>query len=185
LANQATDDALVMPVTIRRASVGDAGAIAEIGARGWRAAYRGILPEAFLAGLTVSSREIAWRTMLEQERRDDAPAWIAERGGRPIGFVHNGPPRDEDVPAAAVEIYAIYVLPEAWRGGAGRALMDAATGHWRGRRAQDFVLWVLEANTRGRSFYQAVGWRPDGVRQEIDFGGFSAVEVRYTWRSPA
>ena len=164
---------------IRPARIDDAGAIAEIGVRGWQEAYRGILPGDFLDRLSVTAREVAWRTMLSSDEAGAAPAWLAERDGRAVGFVASGPPRDEDVPLPAAEVYAIYVLPDAWRHGAGRALLAAAVEHWRARGTSTIVLWVLEANARGRAFYEAQGWRPDGGRQEIDFGGFSAIEIRY------
>lgn len=164
---------------VRRAVVSDARAIAEIRVSGWQAAYRGILPHDFLAGLSVSASEVAWRSMLESDVIGGAPAWIAERNGRAIGFVASGPPRDEDVPLPGAEIYAIYVLPDAWRRGAGRALLTTAVDHWRGRGATALVLWVLEANVRGRGFYESLGWIPDGTRQQIDIGGFTTPEVRY------
>ena len=166
-------------LAVRRAGLADARAIAEIAVAGWRAAYRGILPDDFLAGLRVDAREAGWREWLAGDVDGGAPAWVAELDGRVIGFVSSGPPRDDDVPLPAAEIYAIYVRPDAWRGGAGRKLLAAATDHWLERGAGTLLLWVLEANARGRAFYEAMGWHPDGGRQEIEFGGFSAIEIRY------
>jgi GNAT superfamily N-acetyltransferase len=169
-------------IRIRLATTADARSIAGIGVRGWQAAYRGILPAAFLAGLNVAAREAAWQSMLESDEERRAPSWIAERDGRTIGFVAGGPPRDDDVPLPGAEVYAIYVDPDAWRNGAGRALLATAVAHWFGRGATTMVLWVLEANARGRAFYEAMGWEADGRRQEIDFGGFYVSEVRYRKR---
>ena len=42
------------------------------------------------------------------------------------------------------------------------------------------LVWVLEANTRGRTFYEALG----GVvvrTQPIEIGGVSRSEVAYGW----
>jgi len=167
---------------IRRAGPADARAIAEVTVAGWQAAYRGILPADFLARLSVTAREAAWQSMLGSDEEEGAPAWIAERDRRGIGFVASGPPRDEDVLLPGAEIYAIYVFPDAWRSGAGRALLTTAADHWRGRGVTTLVLWVLEANVAGRAFYEAMGWSADGRRQEIDFGAFSAPEVRYRLR---
>ena len=176
-----TDSAgmLASRILIRRASVGDARAIAEIGVKGWQAAYRGILPEDFLAGLPVAPREVAWRSMLESDQDGGAPAWLAELDGTTVGFVASGPPRDDDVSLPAAEVYAIYVLPETWRRGIGRALLNVAVDHWRERGTTTLVLWVLEQNIHGRAFYEKIGWRADGRHQEIDFGGFTAPEIRY------
>ena len=166
-------------LTIRRAAADDARDIAEIGVAGWQAAYRAILPAGFLAGLNAAARETAWRVRLESDEAGDEPSWVAERSGRVVGFVASGPPRDEDVPLSAAEVYAIYVLPEMWRGGAGRALLATAVDDWRRRGADAMVLWVLEANSAGRAFYEAMGWQPDGTRQQVDFGAFQAPEIRY------
>ena len=138
---------------IRRATVADARAIAEISVRSWQTAYRGIMPDEFLAGMSIDAREVALASRLESDEADKAPAWVADHGGAPIGFVSSGPPRDEDVPLPAAEIYAIYVLPSAWRRGAGRALMTAALDEWQVRGVTTLVLWVLEANSKARSFY--------------------------------
>ena len=166
-------------LAVRRASVADARAIAEIGVRGWQAAYRGILPDDFLAGLSAAAREVAWRSLLESDEAGGAPAWLAERDGCAVGFVASGPPRDSDLPLPAAEIYAIYVLPDGWRSGAGRALMSTAVDHWLARGVTTLVLWVLEANVRGRAFYEALGWEADGTSQPLDMGGFAIREVRY------
>ena len=164
---------------VRRAAADDAREIAEIGVAGWRAAYRAILPAGFLAGLNAAAREIAWRVRLESDEAGGEPSWVAEREGHVLGFVASGPPRDEDVPVPAAEVYAIYVLPEMWRGGAGRAMLTTAVDDWRRRGAATMVLWVLEANSAGRAFYEAMGWQPDGTHQQVDFGAFQAPEIRY------
>jgi len=179
-------------VRIRRATAADAHTIAEIMVRGWQTAYRGILPDDFLAGLSVGAREIAWRMRLESGDNGEGPIWVAEVAGATIGFVSCGPPRDEDLQVRdyasdrqserlkrSLEIYAIYVDPASWRSGAGRALLETATTHLHARGATTLVLWVLEQNANGRAFYEAMGWRPDGRRQMLDLGGFTVPEVRY------
>jgi GNAT superfamily N-acetyltransferase len=172
------------PAIIRRAVAGDARAIAEVGVKGWQAAYRGLLPDDFLAGLSVTARETAWRAMLEADTQGDAPSWVAEVDGDVVAFLSSGPPRDEDVHRPAAEVYAIYVLPTAWRGGIGRALMKTAIAHWRAARIDVLVLWVLEENAQGRAFYESVGWRPDGARQTIALGGVTTIEIRYRYHRP-
>lgn len=179
-------------VDIRPATAADAQAIAEISVHGWQTAYRGILPDDFLAGLSVGPREVAWRMRLEHDTDAGSPAWIAQRNGRPIGFLSSGPPRDKDLQRRAraagrrsagstttIEVYAVYVDPASWRSGAGRALLTTAVDYWRARDVTRLVLWVLEGNAGGRAFYEAMGWRPDGTRQVVELGGFTAPEVRY------
>jgi ribosomal protein S18 acetylase RimI-like enzyme len=164
---------------IRRAGPDDARAIAETGVVGWRSAYRGLLPDDYLDGMSVETREVAWRQRLESDPDGLTPAWVGEVAGRVAGFVSGGPPRDDDIAPPAAEIYAIYLRPEARRQGLGTALMDTATTHFRGHGAPYLVLWVFEANAAARSFYGALGWVPDGGRQVLLVAGVRAVEVRY------
>jgi GNAT superfamily N-acetyltransferase len=167
------------PIRIRRALPADARAIAEVAVRGWQTAYRRLMPEEFLAGLSLAGREAAWREMLDRDTDGSIPAWLAERDGRAVGFVSSGPPRDEDVPLPSAEVYAIYVLPEEWRGGIGRSLLDTAIAYWRERGATQLALWVLEGNAPARAFYEAMGWRPDGGRQHLKIAGTRLAEIRY------
>jgi len=164
---------------IRRAVAGDARSIAEISVLGWQAAYRGILPDDFLAGLSVDARVHAWRMALGGDAGLASPAWVAERDGCVVGYTSTGPPRDGDVPLPSAEVYAVYVRPSAWRAGVGRALLGVAVAEWSSRHTEMMVLWVLEGNARARRFYEAMGWTPDGSRQQIDLGGIAATEIRY------
>ncbi len=167
------------PIHIRRALGADARAVAKVIVRGWQGAYRGLMPDEFLAGLSVAGREAAWREMLDRDAGGGVPAWLAERDGRVVGFASSGPPRDAEVPPTGAELYAIYVLPEEWRKGIGRSLVQTATAHWRDRGISELVLWVLEDNARARAFYEAMGWRPDGGRQQLEIAGMSLAEIRY------
>jgi RimJ/RimL family protein N-acetyltransferase len=172
-------EALSVPFKVRRATPADARAIAEVTVRGWQAAYRGLMPDEFLDGLSVPGRETGWRAMLEGDTDGRLPSWLVERDGHAIGFVNSGPPRDDDVPLPAAEVYALYVVPEEWRNGGGRALLAAAATHWRAAAASTLVLWVLEDNARARGFYEAMGWAPDGGRQSIEIAGAPLTEIRY------
>jgi GNAT superfamily N-acetyltransferase len=166
-------------LTVRRAAAADARAIAEINVAGWQAAYRGLMPEAFLESLSADQRELAWRARLEGGADAGDPAWVAELDGEPVGYLVSGPPRDEDAEPGAVEIYAVYVRPDVWRSGVGRRLIEVATAEWWRRGATSLLLWVLEGNTRARSFYEALGWTADGSTKTYDMGGFTTLEARY------
>ena len=53
-------------VQIRTAAPTDARAVAEIHVAAWRAAYRGIMPNALLDDLSVEKREVSWRSAIER-----------------------------------------------------------------------------------------------------------------------
>jgi ribosomal protein S18 acetylase RimI-like enzyme len=164
------------PASVRDATPADAAAIAVCHVRTWQAAYAGVLPAAFLADLDPAPRERAWREWIE----GGGDILVAERAGRLVGFASVGPARDEP---GSGELYAIYVEPEAWSSGAGRALMDAAVARLAERGYDEALLWVLEENPRARRFYERAGWSSDGGRQELTLGGANVTEVRYRFRT--
>jgi len=172
-----TEEPIEDTVRVRPADVSDARSIAEVTLAAWRAAYRGILPDELLNLLRIEPREIAWSELLGGEG-GAPPVWVAESGGTVQGFVSCGPARDEDVPLPASEVYALYVRPESWRRGIGRALLETALDHCLETGATTDVLWVLEANARARDFYEAMGWAPDGARRRFE-EALPVIEVRY------
>ena len=170
------------PAAVRAAVPDDAGRIAEINIRSWRAAYAGIVPDAVLDAMDLEPRRKLWLDRIADLRQ--RTLFVAELGGRVEGYALSGPARDHDLPDLAGEVYAIYVDPPAQRRGLGRALLDAASAELRANGFEPQVLWVLTANALGRDFYQACGWRPDGSTRPIDFDGTAVDELRYTLRQP-
>ncbi len=73
----------------------------------------------------------------------------------------------------------MYVDPEAWGAGLGRALIVEAERRL-AERHPVATLWVLRGNTRARRFYEAGGWRPDGTeRRDRRVWGAAVDEVSY------
>jgi GNAT superfamily N-acetyltransferase len=160
---------------VRSAAPDDALAIETIRVRGWRAAYRHVLPTDELDAMPID--ETRWRQRLEEPPSGWA-TFVAERDGRVVGFASVGPSRDE---TGLGELYAIYVEPEAWSTGAGRELIlvaeDELAVHY-----DEAALWVLEDNPRARRFYELAGWSLDGARKAEERWGVLAPEVRYRKR---
>lgn len=159
-----------MPVAIRVARPEDARAIAEVHVEGWRWAYRGLVPDAYLDGLDVDARERMWAEGLGRS----SVAWacfVAEDGGRVVGFVACGPPEPghAQAPPAAGEVYALYVRQDVQGTGVGRALFGQAVAALAERGFRTSVLWVLEANFLARRFYERAGWSWDGAVGEHPF----------------
>jgi GNAT superfamily N-acetyltransferase len=78
----------------------------------------------------------------------------------------------EAVGAAAIEadwFNGFYVRPEWWGSGVAPALYDAAVELIRGSGAAVAHLWVLEANTRARRFYERRGWRENGTTRVVPY----------------
>ena len=168
-------------VRVRPAEPGDAAALARVHVAGWRAAYRGILPDEVLAGLAVASFEERWSGYLTRETRVNL---VAERAGEVIGFVAFGPahrtPEDAHEAGREAEVYGLYVAPADWGTGAGRALWLAAAAALRERGHRSVFLWVFGANGRARRFYERAGFRlVEGSARTLERFGAGAAEVQY------
>ena len=77
------------------------------------------------------------------------------------------------------EVAAIYLASESWGKGFGRELMTAALAHLARAGYAHVTLWVLDTNSRARSFYEKAGFAADGAVKVDDRGSFQLREVRY------
>jgi ribosomal protein S18 acetylase RimI-like enzyme len=143
----------------------------------WRTTYSGILPRDVIEQLAGRKSEATWRARLE----NPAPAaatWLAERDGELVGFASCGEARHR-LQGLEAEIYALYVLQEHHRQGAGRALVSSCARHFVRHGHFGLYLWVLKAN-RARLFYEALGGTEMGEKSER-LGLHSFTEVAYGW----
>lgn len=92
--------------------------------------------------------------------------------GAAQAFALCGPRRDEGVGPKTGEVYSIYLHPEAWGQGHGRALLQHTLRDLRERGFNGVRIWTLEANEQAAGFYTAAGfkltgdesfWRPDDI----------------------
>jgi len=166
---------------LRRAHPDDAGAIAEVHVRAWKGAYPGLLPQDYLDALHPEDRVGMWAEAL------GTSPWpvvlVAEDEGLVRGFCSFGPSQDGDAdPAVVGELYTIYVDPDAWGEGLGRALLEAATAGLTEAGFAEATLWVLGVNEAARGFYDHAGWHHDGTTKERNWTAFVAMDARYRRR---
>jgi GNAT superfamily N-acetyltransferase len=154
-------------LTVRAATVADATAIGEVHVRSWQAAYAGLIPADFLARLSAESRAESWARLIG----DGGPVLVAEEDGVIAGFAAYGDER----------LYALYLLPEYWGRGIGRALHERVV---EGMSGDSAILWVLSTNERAKAFYVRQGWVDDGATQTetIDDGRVMLEERRFRLR---
>lgn len=173
------------PCLVRPLVAADVDAVARLHVIVWQAAYRGLLPDAFLDAISVERRTVMWRQLVE---RQASPALVAEQDGRIVGFVVGGRSRDEDaLPEVTAEIMAIYVTPDRWGAGVGAQLMQEALTVLRNQGFREVTLWVLRDNVRARHFYELAGFMPDGGKK-VDASGdvvFDEIRYRLSWRPAA
>ncbi|UWF78747.1 hypothetical protein JRG78_11030 [Microbacterium sp. EF45047] len=79
-------------VRVRQAVRGDAPGIAVVHVRAWQEAYRGLMPQDVLDGLSVEQRENGWDAIL-RDPRPNSLTLVAERDGSIVGWASIGAAR--------------------------------------------------------------------------------------------
>ena len=167
-------------LTVRRALSHDADEIADVHARSWQVAYRGLLPNEVIEQMVRGRADRAARMRALLETADEPHHFfVALEGGAVVGMAVTSPSRDPDATSATGELEAIYLAPEALGRGIGRVLHDAAMDDLRDRGFTEVTLWVLRDNERARRFYEAAGWNTDAATKDEERPGGVLHEVRY------
>jgi ribosomal protein S18 acetylase RimI-like enzyme len=164
---------------VRTARPSDAAAMGAVVVRAWQRAYRGLMPDDYLDGLTVDDRADQWTRVLTGELDPTRAVLVAEDDdGRVVGFVAVGGEMDV-ADATRGQVYALNVDPDRWGHGVGRALLAAGCDHLRAVGFTTAVLWVHPDNARACRFYRASGWYADGTERRHDALGVDVPAVRY------
>ena len=126
----------------------------------WRETYPGLLPDRMLSRLSISDEAIRWQRMLDRAPlRGSTLAFVADQQGSILGYgtCHEQRMQVLHDRGFTSEISELYVLGKAQGQGLGSGLMKAMASalHTQGHRAMS--LWVLEQNSRARSFYERRG----------------------------
>jgi GNAT superfamily N-acetyltransferase len=165
-----------MALTIRDAEPEDAIEVAQVHIRAWQAAYRGLLPDAFLDALRAEERATRYSFGSTDSERPDTILAMDNQAIR--GFATVGQSRDADAPAAG-ELHALYIDPPHWKEGIGTLLMEHGYTRLRTQGFEEAILWLLIGNKRAERFYRADGWTPDGSSRHEDVWGVGSDVIRF------
>jgi ribosomal protein S18 acetylase RimI-like enzyme len=163
-------------VSIRSATMEDASSISRVHLEGWRTTYRGIVPDAYLAGLNAEERTIRWREILSSARR----VFVAEQNKEIVGFISGGAIR-EPLAGCDAELYSIYLLLPVRSQGIGTALLIELAKRLDEDGFESMAVWVLEANAATR-FYEGSGAARVGAK-EMEIEGARLAAAAYAWPS--
>jgi len=158
-------------IIVRDMVLGDSASVASIHVRGWQAAYRGIMPDAFLDSMDSTQRTERWRSTVI---RNNSMNLVAERDGQVFGFGGGGVNRTlEKIPHLQHELWALYSDPDHWGQGAGAAIMNEFA-----RRIQaSYLVWVATENHPARKFYTRMGGRLLSHTKDEEVGGVLVPHV--------
>src|SRR4051794_32773365 len=102
---------------IRDTTAADAFGIARVHIDSWRSAYKGLMPQAVLDGLSFEERAERWaRTITDAQ--PGSRLLIAEQSGNILAWSSFGNAWDDEAPATA-ELWGIYAHPDSWSSGVG------------------------------------------------------------------
>ena len=157
---------------IRSAAPGDEAVLAYIQTESWKAAFGEILsPEDLERCTNLKQAEQMYQHILRSELCriaigfvDDQPHCIAAWGKNRCNLGD-----------AVGELICIHSLQRGWRNGYGSEMMRFVLDDLRRARYASVILWVFEANTRARRFYEKHGFTLTGQTQELS----GATEVMY------
>jgi len=140
-----------------------------------------MMPDQFLDGDVVSNRLQVWNTRLSRPQSNQFVCVAEDREGL-VGFicVFGG----ED-PIWGSCIDNLHVSSSRKRSGLGMALMQHAAA-WLSRHHPQVpvYLWVMEANSGARRFYERLGASNAGTFEKSNPSGGSAPNCRYVWAGP-
>jgi len=157
-------------LTVRRAVPEDAPAIGAVHVATWRSAYPGILPDAYLASLSVEREAAGYAASI----RIGEGVFVATIGspGRVVGFT-SARRASVGTPAQG-EVQTLYLLDDYRELGGGRTLLTKA-----GVGCRSAYLWVLRDNP-SRFFYDHLGGKPT-QESGIHWAGIPLIQVAYVW----
>jgi ribosomal protein S18 acetylase RimI-like enzyme len=165
---------------IRTATTADLSAIAEIHTSSWRAAYRGILADAFLDGDLLEDRNRRWSGIAERMGPRDH-LLIATDGNGAVGFIAGWTSDTlgcED--GYGLYIDNLHVRPELRGNQHGEHLFRTLARNASANAKTSAYLWLLDGNAPAHRFYRRLGGS-DGEHRLVELGGRTVGETRIVW----
>jgi GNAT superfamily N-acetyltransferase len=166
-------------VSIRAATLLDAEAIAKVHVESWRTAYRGIVPDDFLAQLSYAQHEQFWYQILTDHGSRTVVDVAVDESGQVVGFASGGAERSGD-PIYTGELYAISLLASHHGHGLGRQLVISLVNRLLQDGLTTLLVWVLAQNP-ARRFYERLGGRPV-YEKTVMTDGVPLLEIGYGWQ---
>ena len=151
-----------------------------------RESERGVILDADLDRKSLEEFQSQWRTWIADGDIFKKCVRAEDRviqGFILYGRVKTRPDFDRGVvPRYGAEVYALYVHPDHFRKGVGKALFIEACTDLAERKLSSLILWALKKNRRACAFYDALkGERI--AKQRVEMGERSwAEESCFAWR---
>ncbi|QBJ78072.1 GNAT family N-acetyltransferase [Aquitalea sp. USM4] len=168
-------------LTLRPATFDDAALIARLHTESWQNSYRKILSDDYLDHVAPTERHTMWTRRFHYDNH----LWVqlALWDGEPVGFVCLLPDGETE---RGLLLDNLHVLPGQQGRGVGRTLLLAAAAEaHRLQAGTPMHLWVYEANSDARRFYNRMGGEMVDRESVLAPDGSKAVALCYRWKQPA
>lgn len=143
-----------MAVIIREARLEDAAGMANVYVQGWRTTYPGIVPDDYLASMSIAAHMKRWQDIFNSA---EGYIFVAEdESGNIAGFIWGSEAHDQSDPVYSGEIHVIYVLRSYQGSDIGRRLVQAFVKKLLEEGIKSMIVWVL-ADNPSRRFYEKLG----------------------------
>lgn len=179
-----TDRPGVGALQVREGTIDDAEAVEAVHYAAREAVYDGRVADWPPPGPDRAGRIERWEEWLADPLISSV---VGEAEGEIVGFCtirpSDGEGEDdgggEGENGRVAEMPTLYVHPDVWHLGYGRALCTAGLERARERGFRALTLWVLEVNERAREFYKEFGFVPDGETKVDEMTTERLVAFRY------
>jgi ribosomal protein S18 acetylase RimI-like enzyme len=162
---------------IRKADIRDAAEIGRVYTSSWKTAYKGLIPQAYLDGLS----EEHWVPSFENWLADrTVTAVVLTEGQKIVGCSAYVEARDEGLPGWG-EIISIYLLPDYFGKGYGKKLFRHTLGLMEQEGYRCIYLWVLKGNFRAIRFYEKNGFAFNGDTMQISIMDEPLTDLKYVY----
>ncbi|MCH8622117.1 GNAT family N-acetyltransferase [Undibacterium sp. TS12] len=172
----------IKEISLRRATVDDAEAIAAVRVESWQATYRGMIPDDYLNEMRIEDSMLQWRQILQamSQAQDRICVYVAESEGHIIGFA-SGMMLPEPKLDMQAELTAVYLRPAWQRSGIGRRMVQKVARTLQAQGAESLLVWVISGNAIARNFYEELGAELL-TEQAFSWDGMDLMEAGYGWR---
>ena len=162
-------------MVIRPSEINDAYSMSRIYVQSWRDTYLSVIPFGFLFEMSESQHK---RAFINEIISKQVISFVAEEGGRIVGFITGGNERKGNHIYAG-EIYTLYVLKNFQRQGIGGKLVSALAKQLNWNGLYSMLVRVLKLNPY-RRFYKKI----NGIylkTERLTFAGESLDVETYGW----
>ena len=165
-------------ISIRRARLSDASGIAAAHVATWRSAYANVLPDNYLADLSISRLANYYEHGIRLGLALHVAASYGEHGAPPIiGF--SSAVRCHEGRLGEGEVETLYVLDDYRDRGLGGQLLRASAKHLTQLGCRSAFAWVLSENP-SRYFYQHLGGKQI-ASGSTRVGGEDIPQIAFAW----